>query len=314
MLLNIGLLVAGLVTLIVGGEFLVRGAVGIAKKAKISTLVIGMTVVSFGTSAPELLVSLQAAMGGHPDIAIGNVIGSNISNLGLVLALTIIIFPIIIERDTLRIDWPMMLLASGLFFFFILDGVVQQWEGVAMLVILIVFTTWLVIRSRRQSQENDFHEKASREKVGSWSSVGFLGIGLIGLFFGAGWLLDGAVGIAKSAGMEERVIAITIVAFGTSVPELVTSCVAAFRKQTEISVGNLIGSNIFNILVVLGATGSITPINVGSDILNWDIYWLLGIAVLLLPLMLIGKTMGRIHGVVLLSSYLTYILLVLQSS
>jgi len=309
-------LILGLATLIVGGEFLVRGAVGIAKKFHISTLVIGMTVISFGTSAPELMVSLDAAMGGHPDIAIGNVIGSNIANIALVLGLTCLIFPIVVDRNSKIIDWPMMMLASILFFVFAYDQMIEVWEGIILFGILLIFTFALVRNSRKKTKATKAEnmDEVDGAQVKPWISTLFLLGGLVALFFGAGWLLDGAVAIAQHAGMEERVIAVTVIAFGTSVPELVTSAVAAFKKQTDISIGNLIGSNIFNIMAVIGLTSMVQPIPVRDpNTLSSDMWWVLGIAVALLPLMLIGKKLGRLKGVLLFGSYVVYIVLVVMA-
>lgn len=309
-------LILGLATLIIGGEFLVRGAVGIAKKFHISPLVIGMTVVSFGTSAPELMVSLDAAMGGHPDIAIGNVIGSNIANLALVLGLTVLIFPIVVDRNSKVVDWPMMMLATILFFVFSWDLMIEPWEGTVLFSLLVIFTFVLVRNSRRKTKaalaESD--DEVANVKDKPLLSGLFLVVGLVGLYFGAGWLLDGAVDIAKYAGMDERMIGVTVVAFGTSVPELVTSAVAAFKKQTDISVGNLIGSNIFNIMAVIGLTSMVHPIPISNkEALNWDMWWVVGIAAALLPLMIIGKKIGRFKGLLLFGSYVVYISLIVMT-
>lgn len=314
------LLISGLATLIVGGEFLVRGAVGIAKKAQISTLVIGMTVISFGTSAPELFVSIDAAMDGKPDIAIGNVIGSNIANIALVLGITVLIFPIAAGRNSKVIDWPMMMLATVLFYVFALDNELVFWEGAVLFGILLIFTFLLIRNSRRtmkkdklESSEEEGDDDIDKVKDKIWLSILFTIIGLVGLYFGAEWLVDGAVDIAGSFGMEERVIAVTVVAFGTSVPELVTSAVAAFKKETDISVGNLIGSNIFNIMAVLGITSMVHPIHVSPASMNFDAWWMIGIAVALLPMMYIGKKIGRLHGVILFATYVIYIALLVAA-
>ncbi len=310
-------LIMGLAVLVAGGEFLVRGAVGIAKKAHISTLVIGMTVISFGTSAPELFVSIGSALDGNPDIAIGNVVGSNIANIALVLGITVLIFPVIVDRNSKIIDWPMMMGATLLFFLFSYDLVIELWEGAILFGILLVFTFLLIRGSRRKTKKelaelDDNDEIASvKDKIGL--SILFTLIGLVGLYFGAEWLIKGAVEIAQSFGMEERVIAVTVVAFGTSVPELVTSAVAAIKKETDISIGNLIGSNIFNIMAVIGVTALVKPIDVDEQILNYDMWWMIAIALALLPMMLIGKKVGRLKGVMLFGSYVVYITLIVMS-
>lgn len=319
MFIPILLIVLGLAVLIVGGEFLVKGAVGIAEKAHLSKLVIGMTVVSFGTSAPELIVSIQAAMEGAPGIAIGNVVGSNIANLGLVLGITVIIFPIVVGRNTIRKDWPFMMLATLLFIAFSWDLVIQRWEGAILIVLLIGFIFFMIRTSRRATKAAKIDVSLTDEIIEEptpkniWLSLMFLAIGLTGLFFGAGWLLDGAIDLAKMAEMDERVIGVTIVAFGTSVPELVTSAVAAFRKETDISIGNLIGSNIFNIMAVIGITSVIFPINVDDQSVNVDMIWMLGISLVLLPMMIFGKHFGRFKGVILFAGYITYITILVMS-
>jgi len=304
-------LVLGLVILIFSGDYLVKGAVGVAEKFKISPLVIGMTVVSFGTSAPELFVSIKAAWEGSPDLAIGNVIGSNIANIALVLSITVLIFPIIVDRNSKIIDWPMMMFSSILFYVFSLDNVISTIEGVAMVSILLVFTILLIRNSRKLNLDLDEDIDGTPSNMGL--TVLYLIGGLVGLKFGADWFVEGAKGVAKSFGMTDKVIGVTIVAFGTSVPELVASGVAAYRRQTDISLGNLVGSNIFNILIVLGITSIITPIQVAESVMVFDMYWMLGIALALYPMMFIGKKMGRIHGLILLSAYITYIVLCVQS-
>jgi cation:H+ antiporter len=310
-ILELGLVIIGLAALIFGGEFLVRGAVGIAAKARLSKLVIGMTVVSFGTSAPELIVSLQSAFDGSPEIAIGNVIGSNIANLGLVLGITVLIFPMPVARNTIKFDWPMMLLASGLFYVFALNLNIERWEGFVLFLLLIAFLVFIIRKSRKSNDfEIDQIENIDEltDKVSVKKHLIFLSIGLVALYFGATWLIDGAKELAERAGLSKHVIGITVVAFGTSVPELVTSAVAAYKKETDISVGNLIGSNIFNIMVVLGITSMIKPIGVEPNVISWDILWMIGIALALLPMMVFRRKIGRISGVVLLASYVTYII------
>ncbi|PWH86567.1 calcium/sodium antiporter [Brumimicrobium oceani] len=311
MFLNILLIVLGLALLIAGGEFLVKGAVGIAAKAKLSKLVIGMTVVSFGTSSPELLVSLQSASEGLPELAIGNVVGSNIANLALVLGVTVLIFPMPVARNTIRYDWPMMMVASVLFYVFAIDLEVNRWEGLVMFSILIAFITYIIIKSRKSSDSSvvDLPEiEEMTKKISTGKHLLYLGIGLAGLYFGSTWLIDGAKAIAEDFGISKHVIGITIIAFGTSVPELATSVVAAYKKETDISVGNLVGSNIFNILAVLGLTSIVNPIPIEEIVMSWDILWMIGISLLLLPMMVFRRKVGRLSGFILLALYITYII------
>lgn len=303
-------LLLGITLLIIAGEVLVRGAVGIARKVKVSTLVIGMTVVSFGTSAPELFVSLDAALDGNAAIAVGNVVGSNIANLALVLAITALIFPLVVDRNSLIIDWPMMILSTALFWLFCLDGVIVQWEGVVLFALLLTFVVFLITKSRRTHVEN---EKKQNKVLPLWQTTSFLLGGLVGLYFGAEWLVDGAIGVARSFDVGEHVIAVTVVAFGTSVPELVASSAAALKKETDISIGNLIGSNIFNIMVVIGVTAIVTDIPVEDNVITGDMYWVAGIALAVLPLILLGKRkIGRWQGVILFISYIVYVYLLLS--
>ncbi|MCB9363120.1 MAG: calcium/sodium antiporter [Flavobacteriales bacterium] len=304
-------LVLGLIVLIVAGEFLVKGAVGIALKFNISTLVIGMTIVAFGTSAPELLVSVKAAIDGHPEISIGNVLGSNIANLALVLGLTTIVLPINVQRSTIRLDWPVMMLATIAFSLFIINGVIDWWEGVLYIIALITFNFFMIKNSSNEIEINDETEQVNSNK-NFFKNIFFVIIGVAGLAFGANWLLDGAVQIALNFGVSEYVIGATIVAFGTSVPELVTSLVAAFKKQTDISIGNLIGSNIFNLFAVLGITSVIKEIPVSAQVQNQDVYWLLGISFLVFPLMIYNNRINRLSGLILVVSYIAYIYFVLK--
>src|SRR5690554_4710346 len=311
MLIDISLIVIGLILLIAGGEFLVKGAVGISVKAKLSKLVIGMTVVSFGTSTPELLVSLQSASEGLPEIAIGNVIGSNIANLALVLGVTVLIFPMPVARNTIKYDWPMMVLASLLFFVFAYDLNIQRWEGLILFLLLVIFVTFIIMKSRK-SQVVEMDEIPGIEdltqKISAWKNILYLLIGLVGLYFGSNWLIEGAKSLALEIGLSNHVIGITVVAFGTSVPELVTSVMAAYRKETDISVGNLIGSNIFNIFGVLGLTAIVNPIGVENIVLTWDALWMIGITLILFPMLIFKRRIGRLSGFILTSTYIIYVI------
>lgn len=312
-------LILGFVVLIFGGDFLVKGAVGIAVKANISTLVIGMTVVSFGTSAPELLVSLGAAMQGGEEsmMSVGNVIGSNIANLALVLGITAIIYPIPVKKNTINKDFPILALATILFIVFMafFDGedlFVNRIEGL-ILFILIVYVTYKMIRDSRigstKEVEIDIEDVDVKSAVKRAPYLNFIYIvfGCVGLIIGAQWLLESATNIAVSFGISKYVIGVTILAFGTSVPELVTSAVAAYRKETDIAIGNLIGSNIFNILCVVGLTGAITGMPLPETVLTFDAWWMLGISLLLYPLMISGNKIHRWKGFLLVGVYGAYL-------
>ena len=320
------MLLLGFATLIIGGEFLVKGAVGLAIKANVSTLVIGMTVVSFGTSAPELLVSVGAALseGAEKMMSVGNVIGSNIANLALVLGITALIFPIPVQRVSIRQDWPVLMLSSIVFVVFMAcfdkeEYVVNRWEGVVLFISIIGFTYYLIRKSRQESKESideNSEEEVSEneEEKPVWKNVSFLIIGCLGLVFGADWLLSAAVNIAKEFEVPSFIIGVTVLAFGTSVPELVTSAIAAYRKQTDIAIGNLIGSNVFNILCVVGVTGSVAGMPLPESVLKFDVWWMLGVTALVLPLMAFGKKIHRWKGALLIGVYFSYMFFLIYCS
>ena len=277
-------------------------------------MVIGLTVVSFGTSAPELLVSVQAALEGHPDIAIGNVIGSNIANLALVLGCTALILPIPVSRDTLRIDWTVMMIATLFFLAAAIDLQITQAEGLGLFAFLILYISFLFYKSRKESKSRrDLIRGQVDVEVKKGSvliDVLLIILGSLGLVFGADLLVQGATDLASAMGVSEHVIAVTVVAFGTSVPELATSVIAALRKELDISVGNLIGSNVFNILAVLGITSMVKDIPVNTEVLGSDMYWVIGITVLVFLLSIHKYLIHRWKGLVLVAFYLTYIYLV----
>lgn len=300
----------GLVVLVVGAELMIRGAVDLAQRARLSPMVIGLTVVSIGTSLPELLVSLLAAMKGSSEIAVGNVLGSNIANLSLVLGACIIIFPVIVERDAYRIHWPVMMLSSLLFVGLLWDDEIVRWEGALLVVLLVGYVWWLVWSSRRASTRMESAPAKSTKPL--WRSLVFLLVGILGLAQGADWFVEGAVRIAESLGVSQQLIGVTVVALGTSLPELVTSLMAALRKQSDISIGNLIGSNVFNLLGIIGVSAMVLPIRVDHSSFFLDIGAMIAIAILLYPLMRIGRKLGRWQGMLLFASYVGYVLLVVQ--
>jgi len=271
-------LLGGLILLLAGGDLLVRGGVSLARHFKVSTLVIGITVVAFGTSAPEFIVSLDAAISGHPEISIGNVVGSNIANIALVLGLTGTLMVMPVKRETIRFAWPVMFVASILFYLFIMNGQVGRVEGIFFFGALLWFIWKSFQRSRRQKEAHEI--LPPRYSI----PVGFLiiAVSVAALAFGSRILIDGASTIARSLGVTERIISITVVAFGTSLPELAASVMAAIKKEADISIGNIIGSNIFNLLGVIGLTAAIHPIPVDFASFRIDVIWMLGFAVALL--------------------------------
>lgn len=300
--------VGGLVMLIAGGNWLLKSAVDLSLKLNIPKIVIGMTVVSFATSAPELIVSVNAALDGFPDLALGNVVGSNIANLGLVLAITILLGSIDVKKSFYTTDWPVMMLASLLFFFFIyFDGVLQMYEGIIMVVFLFIFLVYL-LRFQKKAVEGESDKPVIMMPI--WKTALFLGLGGVALWGGSELLITGAVGLAKNFGVSDRIIAVTVVSIGTSIPELAASIIAIMNKEKAISLGNLIGSNIFNLLAVLGITSIITPIKVMDEgLLSNDIFWMLGMSFLILPLVFIpkGLRLGWRDGLILLALYLTFV-------
>lgn len=302
------MLLGGLVLLVVGAEWLLRGAVDVALRARISPLVVGLTVVSLGTSAPELVVSVLAALKGGGDIALGNVVGSNMVNLGLVLGLCVLIFPVEVDRDAVRIHWPVMMLATVGLLLLIRDGALVLWEGVLFVSLLVTYVWLMIHRSRRAAIPAASGQVAGRAP---WLSALLILVGVLGLTFGGDLFVQGASGLARAWGVSEQLIGLTIVAIGTSMPELIASLVAAFRKQPDISLGNLIGSNIFNLLGILGVTACIAPIRVDIDRFGTDLLAMAGIALLLYPLARFTPRLGRWQGAVLLVANLAYLLYVI---
>ena len=310
--MSILLIFLGLGLLVVGGDFLVRAAVGLSLKLKLSKMIIGLTVVSFATSAPELLVSVQAAIDGFSDISLGNVIGSNIANIGLVLGVTAIITPLSIDKYFYKFNWPvMMLLSVGLYFIMQSGNKISSPEGVALVTILIIYLVLLISRANSRSV-NDAPQQFDNKLavVSNFKIVIWLFIGAVTLYLGSKWLVSGAVALASTLGVSERVISITMIAVGTSVPELAASVIAALKKEKALSLGNLIGSNIFNIASVLGITAIIQPIAVKSqELFTNDLWWMLGFAGVLIPLAFLPNKfeIGRIKGLVLLVGYCVFI-------
>ncbi len=308
----------GLVLLVVGGNFLVRSSVALSFRFHISKMVIGLTVVSFATSAPELLVSIQAALDGFSDISLGNVIGSNIANIGLVLGVTAIIAPLTIDQDFYKFNWPVMMLLSVALYFILSSGrVISRVEGFALLSTLFIYL-YLLIRRARKTRETAVHVVLDEAlvTVSSFKIIVWFLIGGVALFFGSQLLVTGAVELATIMGISERVIAVTMIAVGTSIPELAASVIAALKKEKAISLGNLIGSNIFNIASVLGITAIIQPILVKSEaVLSSDIFWMLGFSAVLIPLAFLPKKweIGRIKGIVIVVAYALFISLTFLS-
>ncbi len=310
--MNYILLIAGFIILILGGNWLLKAAVGLSLRLKIPKIVIGMTVVSFATSMPELIVSLNSALEGHADISLGNVIGSNIANLGLVLGIVTVISTISVEKSFYKIDWPVMMLSSVVFYFFIAyDGVLQQHEGLILFILLIVFLVYL-LKFQKSAVVDEMPEDDIELPI--YLVLIYLVIGGLGLWGGSELLIKGAVNLANQYGVSERIIGVTIISIGTSVPELAASIIAVIKKEKAISLGNLLGSNVFNILAVLGITSMVTPLTVqDSGLLTNDIIWMLVIALLIFPLVFVPVRMKLSwkEGLILLGFYVVFIALML---
>ena len=302
------LMLLGFVFLVVGGEFLVRASVALSLKLNISKMVIGLTVVSFATSLPELLVSLNAALNGSPSIAINNVIGSNIANIGLVLGITVLLGTIYVDKTFYKLNWPALMIFSFVFHYFLSNDLkLDAVEGTVLFLSLLLFIGYSLKRSEGTEVDDSID---SLTVVSNFKIVIWLIIGGVALYFGAKWLVDGAVVVAQKMGISEAVISVSLIAVGTSIPELAASVIAIIRKEKAISLGNLIGSNIFNIGSVIGLTSLVKPIIVDDpEILSRDSIWMLVFAVLLLPLTLIFKRneIKKFEGLILVFLYGVFI-------
>ena len=301
-------LLAGFILLFFGGDWLVEGGVALARRFRIYPLVIGMTIVAFGTSAPELLVSLISAIKGSAGIAIGNVVGSNIANIGLILGLTALICPIETDNSKVIRHGSIMIAASLLLMVFALKSGITRIEGLTLIAGLILFTTISVRKGRTQPQEADIDSQEGKSMT-VLAAIGLIVLSCAMLAFGADILVDGATTIASAIGVSDKVIGLTIVALGTSLPELAASVAAAFKKQMDISIGNIIGSNIFNILCVLGVSTSIKPISLEFRDYANDFIWMMGFSVFIIIFTTMRKKKGRLGrtaGILFLLAYAVY--------
>lgn len=302
-------LLGGFALLLLGGEFLVRGSVGIALKLRVSKVVIGLTLVAFATSAPELLVSVVAATRGKSDIALGNVIGSNIANIGLILGLTALVYKMKAVRMHYRNDWLFLLLANALLAVFLFYGGITTGQGL-LLVALLVGYNIQKIRSARRNRNLPIGEEIEEIHLPVWKGVVLLIVGALGLSFGAKFFVSGISALAIHFGMTERFVAVTMVAFGTSVPELAASFMAARKGESDIAIGNIIGSNIFNILSVLGFTALVQPITLqDAALFTFDFHASVFFTLLIIPLMSLftKDRLDRLEGALLLGFYLIFI-------
>ena len=309
----------GFVLLIKGADWLVNGASSIAKKFNISDFVVGLTIVSMGTSMPELVVNVIASLNGNAEIALGNIIGSNISNVFLILGISSIIFPLTINKDVVKLEVVYSILATVLMGFlanasFLSDTdtpLISRFDGFILLVFFAMFMIY-VIRSTKNNPEK-VTEEVDTSDINIPKAILLVVLGCVGLFLGGKWVVEGAEKIALQMGMSQSLVGLTVVAIGTSLPELVTSAVAAFKKKTDIAVANVLGSNIFNLLWVLGLSASISPMSF-SKMLNMDILILILGTIMLMGTVVTGKkrAMGKKEGIVFLLAYITYIVFLIQ--
>jgi len=305
------LLIGGLVVLVLSGDFLVKFSSALAIKMHIPPVIVGLTIVSIGTSAPEIIASARAALEGNPGITVGNVIGSNIANLALILGVTALIHPVRVDRSLMRSDWPVLMVASLAFWLFARDRSFEMAEGVMLVGGAVVLLSMLYFRSKKARATEQETDDTPEELQDASRPVAVLltGLGLasVGLFYGSEWFIDGARRIAINNGVSDHIIGLTVVAFGTSVPELVASGIAAWQREPDLALGNLIGSNIFNIFLAAGISASIIPLPVDAQALEFDLWWMTGIALVVGLMMMHRGLIHRWKGVILLLAYLAYV-------
>lgn len=303
--MEIVLLIISLVVLYFGAEWLVGGASSLAARLNISPLIIGLTIVSMGTSAPELVVSIKAAMAGQSALSIGNVLGSNLFNIALILGVSALIVPLTVKRQLLKVDVPVMVGATLLFLIMFIDGKLSFTESLILIILFVGYMVYLFIVSLKNKDSNEENTAMIRIYKHWMLDVVLIALGLVGLIYGSDLLVKNAIIIAQKLGMSEAMIGLTIVAAGTSIPELATSLVAAVRKQSDIAIGNAVGSNTFNLLLILGTAGVIYPIET-PDINIVDSLFMLGISALLWVFMKIGTKINRVQGMIFLLAYVGY--------
>lgn len=311
MLLNVGLILAGFVVLVFGADWLVKGASRMALSLGMTPLVVGLTVVAFGTSAPELAVSVASAWSGQADLAVGNVVGSNIANILLILGISALVAPLVVNQQLVRLDVPIMLGATVLFYVLSLDGRINLWDSILLAGGIIAYVAFLIRESRREKSAMVLAEYEEAVESGGTLTGDILWMvaGLVGLVAGAQLLVEGAVSLARHFGVSELMIGLTVLAIGTSLPELATSVVAAMRGERDIAVGNVVGSNIFNLLSVLGFTGlvSLGQLPVAPAALALDIPVMLGVALLCVPIFRSGFVVTRSNGLLFILCYIAYL-------
>jgi len=315
-MLTLVLLVFGFIFLIKGADYLVQGSSSLAKKLRVSDLIIGLTIVALGTSTPELVVNLVASFRGTADLAIGNVLGSNIANILLILGVSATIYPLVVHKNTVYKEIPFALLAVLALFFLVNDqdlasqkaNLLSRGDGLVLLLFFLIFMYYVFSVAVSKPNSEDAVLEEDIEVLPMWQSWMMIIAGILGLVFGGQWVVDSAVAIAKMLGVSEKLIGLTIVAIGTSLPELVTSAMAAYRRKTDIAVGNVVGSNIMNILFILALTAVVSPLSFSND-LQVDLWMVIGVTVLLFLALFVGKRrlLERWQGVTFITVYLMYI-------
>jgi len=309
--MTVVLFVAGLGLLVLGAEWLVKGASRLAAALGISPLVIGLTVVAYGTSAPEMAVSVKSAWAGQPDLALGNVVGSNIFNVLFILGASAIITPLVVSSQLIRLDVPIMIGASLLTLLLAGDGSVGRLDGAILFALAVAYTVFQVRQSRKESAavREEYGREFGPSRSATAGNLAFIATGLVLLVLGSRWLVNGAVAFAQALGVSELIIGLTIVAAGTSLPEVATSILAAFRGERDIAVGNVVGSNIFNILGVLGLSAAVSTggVTVSTSALHFDIPVMLAVAVACLPIFFTGSRINRWEGILFLGYYVCYV-------
>jgi cation:H+ antiporter len=322
--MNFLLFAAGLAGLVVGASLLVRGASNLALSFGISPLVVGLTIVAFGTSAPEVAVSVAAVLDGKTDIAIGNVVGSNVFNVLFILGLSALITPLVVNVQLIRQEVPIMIGASLLLVALALDGNISLWDGALLFGLLVAYTVFLIVQSRRESKaaQEALSDDVTPAAPGAWDSklpaqLALIVAGLVALVLGSEWLVTASVAFAKAMGVSDLVIGLTIVAAGTSMPEVATSITAALKGQRDIAVGNVVGSNTFNILGCVGLSGMASGslgLGIAPSVMSFDIWVMLAVAVACLPVFLTGREIARWEGGVFLAYYVAYVAYLIMAS
>jgi cation:H+ antiporter len=310
--LTIVTLIASLALLVVGAEMLVRGASRLAATVGISPLVIGLTIVAYGTSSPEMAVSVMSSWSGQADIALGNVVGSNIFNALFILGISALIAPLTVALQLIRLDVPIMIGVAVLTLVFGLDGAISRVDGIILFIGAIAYTTFLIYQSRKENNsevQEEYAQEYGKPSTAQWAmNIGLIVLGLVVLVWGSRWLVDSSIAIARAFNVSELVIGLTIVAAGTSMPELATSAIASFRGERDIAVGNVVGSNIFNILAVLGLSAAVSPsgVAVSNAAIHFDIPVMIAVSIMCFPIFFTGYRIGRREGFIIFVYYIIY--------